>query len=286
MLCSDVAGNAFTNDSVTPCLDRPYKKLNILPFISADVSIPATSPAFSFNSSKILVEVYHNRVFVFARNLDTGVPERREFLLFQIQGVQYSQVFQARTSSRVVYEQLFDAFESVSFNNITKEFRLRSTIRTGGTFEFAIILDSTVLGNDRSLKFSAYASGLNYTGFNRTDIASVQIPISVVSKFPHTTPDANIYCRAGNSTIGIVGFCNGPLVNLTADTGLAVDLTGNVVFGLFFRQTTRRLNIFQVWPAQAQIDGVDLAPGFTKFFTSYFPYGLEEYYSVRPPRAN
>lgn len=276
---AELASNALSTDSITPCLDRPYKKLSVLPFISADVSVPATTPTFSFNSSRVLIEVYHNRVFVFARNNLTGVPERREFLLFQIQGVQYTQSFQIRTSPRVVFEQLFDAFESVSFDSTTKEIRLRSTIRSGGTIDFSIILDPTVLGPEKSMKFSAYVADLNYTGFNRSEIATVLFPISVMSKFPHTAPNATIYCRQGNLTLGFTGFCNGALANISLDTGLAADISGRVIFGLFFRQITQRLNIFQVWPSEAEMDGQILAPGFIKFHSSYFPYGLEEYYS-------
>jgi hypothetical protein len=241
------------------------------------MSIPARAPSFSVGSPATLVEVYGNRVFIFGRSNLRGipVPERRSFLVIQIQGVQLSWPPATGLAPRVQAEFPIQDFAYMKYNDTSKEYRfgVQSAVFTA---EIGIIVDPSKLAPGTSVKQSAYLTNLNYSGFNVSIIKEVSFPISLISKIRHTGPNGYLSC-VDDQTV-LYSQCIGPYVN--ASTFL--DFSGyGAQTSVVFRQQSQIMELLQVWPAAAVLDGVMIYPGFEKFYAVFAPYGTAEYYRVR-----
>lgn len=249
------------------------------------MQIPNRRPDFSFNSSNAVVEIFHNRVFVLPRSEYSGEVERREFMIVQVQGMQFNQVFSQTTDTpRPVYEVFYDGFSGYTFNDTSKEIRVSAIVSTGGTIEMGLILDPAGLADGISMKFSSYVANINYTGINRASVNSVTFPISLFAKVPHTSPDTTIQCRQSQTTIGsndLEANCISKLVNMSASTGIVARADGSAQYSIIFEQKSEILNISQTWPITVEVNGASTFPDFTRFSTVISPYGLESYYKVR-----
>lgn len=286
-LCSrDLSANALSTDSVTACVTRQRRKLQFLPVISEDNTLlPSRAPDFAFNSSKVAIEVYHNRVFWFARSNRTGVVERDEYVVSHFQGIQYNQVFVVGQGPKVIHEETFGAFTSATQDPVTKEIRMRASIPSGGYFEYGMILDRSVLPEKVAMKFTNYIKDVNYAGFNRSAIDSVSLPIVAVIKAPHTTATSRMNCTKLSNIYGLPsGNCVSQSTNVTVTADVATDIYGTPQVSLIFDQISQKLRIYQVWPLQSTlfIDGLPAGMfGFRSFYSFYYPYGLQEYYEVQ-----
>lgn len=86
------------------CLPRLYNRLSFLPFTIENLERPAT-PSFSFNSSRAVVDVYKNQIFIFARSPKTGFVQRNEHLSIQVQGLQVGKTLRSTNSPYIIFEE-------------------------------------------------------------------------------------------------------------------------------------------------------------------------------------
>jgi hypothetical protein len=278
--CSDFAANNFSTDTNSICVNRPYKKLSFLPNLSYDLSPPAAAPDFAINSTGAVVEIYGSRLFMYGRSKITGAVERREYNLLQIQGLQFSSPPAPGLAQRVMAEFPTEKLTYATYNDTSKEYRIGVTT-SRAKFKVGIIVDPSQPIDGASVKFSAYVSNLNYSGYNRSSITSISFPIYLFSKVLHTRAASGQYSICYDDPTGLGGRCVSPFVNISAEQSIVTGPNGPL-FSVVFQSKSQRLDTTQVWPVTAVSDGVEDFPTFERFYAAYIPYGLSGYYDVRP----
>lgn len=240
---------------------------------------PSVAPKFTFESERVLVQIFDNRVFAFGKGARSGRVETEEHLMMQFQGIQIIN----RGGMGYGYEEVFPPFSSYYVDPVTKMIHLQSNITSGGIMEFVLVINtsSPLLRDDTAIKFSFILKNHTFRGIPRENIEFTAIPTMVFFRVPHTTNTSSMTCSHGS----VVPECKSDILTFSNFFHFGYG-------ALAFVSTSQRVNTTQYWSStEFKIDGSyasSLDVNFADFDLLLMPFGTASHYrdAAAAARAN